>query len=882
MSSSTPVVMTPDEISQWIWSQKHAHTPTETMAQGFRRVAEAVMDTPEEAVEMHQIFMDKLFYPGGRIIANAGSGRVNSTMSNCFAMPSVPDSMSGIFDTLKDGAMTQKFGGGVGYDFSLLRPAGQPVKGIEGSASGPVSFMHVFDTSCSTIMVAGQRRGAQIAVLRCDHPDIRKFIRAKSDSNGLKNFNLSVGITDAFMMAVQKQEQWNLIFDGKIYETVNAVELWEEILKHTYDYAEPGVLFLDTVNNGNNLQYCEHITAVNPCIAGDTWILTSEGAVHAADLIGKQFTALVDGTAYKSDARGVWCNGTRSTIIITTVSGYSIRCTPDHLFMNADTDEWTPAGQFKNGMYVRVHNHHPHSAVSYCGDRILDILPGGDCLVYDASIPGINVFDANGFYAHNCGEQPLPPYGACILGSFLLPSFVQAAFQSNSGVGFTKLIRTVSLVVKFMDRVLDICPFPLEAQKKEAQTKRRIGLGITGLADALCMLNLKYGSEQGRFCAAEIMRVITEAAYNRSVSLAIEAVPFPLYEARYQPKVLLTVGTRAEIEAHGIRNSHLTSIAPTGTMSLLAGNLSSGVEPIFAVDTIRTIKTPTGEIQRQLTDYAVWKYREMTGDPKSLPPALQTVNDLTVEDHLLMLKALQPHIDSAISKTVNVPTDYPFDDFKKVYQKAWEYGLKGITTYRPNPGLSAVLTDACAAQKDKAVEKKEVAPVVSDEPVERPPVLSGKTYKIRDGNGTAYYVTINDLQGDDGKLRPFETFINTKSKTHLWGLMAIGRLLSSVFRREKDPEFIVEELGSIYDPAGNGYWQGGKYIDSIVSHIGQIIEQHLEDLKKGRKSSKKAEKKAELVQTQVRGEVCPACQQFTAYRQEGCLKCTSCSYSKCG
>jgi len=749
--SSTPVVMTPAEISDWVWQQKHAYTPEETMDQGFRRVAKSVARTPEEEEEFFALFRDKLFYPGGRIIANAGTNRTSSTMSNCFVMPSVPDSMVGIFETLKNGALTQKFGGGVGYDFSLLRPSGQPVKGIEGTASGPVSFMHVYDTACSTIMVAGQRRGAQIAVLRCDHPDIRKFIRAKSDSNGLKNFNLSVGITDAFMRAVEADRNWELVFGGKVWETVKARDLWKEILEHTYDYAEPGVLFLDTINDKNNLGYCETISAPNPC-----------------------------------------------------------------------------------------------------------------------------------------GEVPLPPNGCCILGSFLLPSFVVNPFSKDVGVDWPKLHKAVHTAVTFMDRILDICPFPLPEQRLEAQSKRRIGIGITGLADALVMLGLKYGSEEGRDCAEEFMNYICHDAYHASLALAQTEGPFPLWQVgKYIPTVHIQDSLKVKATESGTRNSHLLSLAPTGTMSLLAGNISSGVEPIFAVDMSRKIRTAGVEITRQLTDYAVWKYRQMTGDPKSLPPALQTTSDLTVDDHLLMLEVLQKYVDASISKTVNIPEAYPFKDFQDVYMKAWKSGLKGITTYRPNSKIGAVLTDCKAEAKAVSKKQSEELPVAEEvKLLDRPPVLSGKTYKFKDGLNMAYYVTINDCMWPDGVIRPFEMFINTKAKLLVWGLMTMGRLMSSIMRREKDPEFLVEELKSIYDPAGSGYWHDGKFIGSVAEHIGHILEQHLEELRKpAGKGRKKPDRKADT-ETEVKpagkGECCPSCGSFTAFRQEGCLKCTSCSYSKCG
>lgn len=408
----SPQIMTPAELSQVIQEQKYAAYPGETLKQSAVRIAEAVFTDKEDAKAMTEILQNQLFYPGGRISANAGTNRNSTTMMNCFVLGPVPDSMTGIFSTLHDSAVTQKFGGGVGYDFSTLRPSGKPVKGIEGSASGPVSFMGVFDAACKTIISAGQRRGAQMAVLRCDHPDIRQFIHAKAGTGQLKNFNLSVAVTNKFMRAVQTNGDFELVFDGKVYETVKAADLWEEIMKQTYTYAEPGVLFVDTVNDRNNLQYCETLAATNPC-----------------------------------------------------------------------------------------------------------------------------------------AESPLPPNGCCLLGSVILPNFVRNPFTSMASWDGELLERTVALSVKFLDRVLDLSNYPLEAQRKEAMDKRRIGLGITGLADALCMLGVDYGAEEGRVVAKAIMEVITDSAYKSSALLAKEQGCFPLYDREiFQPKVPLSFATRALIE----------------------------------------------------------------------------------------------------------------------------------------------------------------------------------------------------------------------------------------------------------------------------------------------------------------------------------------------
>ena len=567
-------------ISREVWEIKYRYRLAdgtvidETIEDTWRRVARAAAEAEEPAKRQfwedafYAILEDFHFLPGGRIIAGAGTQRF-VTLFNCFVMGDVEDSIEGIFDALKESALTMQAGGGIGVDFSTLRPKGATISRLDATASGPVSFMEVWDAMCSTIMAAGSRRGAMMGVLACDHPDIERFIAAKREPGRLTNFNMSVLVTDAFMRAVEDDAEWALQFDGKVWRRVRARELWDAIMRSTYDHAEPGVIFVDTVNRENNLGWIEHIHATNPC-----------------------------------------------------------------------------------------------------------------------------------------GEQPLPPYGACLLGSVNLARLVREPFARGAYLDEAQLAEIVRVAVRLLDNAISMSKYPLEQQRAQAFAKRRIGLGITGLADALAMVGLRYGSEEAARTAGRWMRIIDETAYRASIALAEEKGPFALFDpAQYgkcghvarQPCDILE-----GIARHGIRNALLTSIAPTGTISLLAGNVSSGIEPIFALEYVRRLKLPDGGVKEEvLTDYAVRLYRELKGADAPLPDVFVTVEDLHWRDHLRMQAALQAHVDSAISKTINLPEDISFEEFRDVYHEAWLAGLKGCTTYRPNPVTGAVLKPVRAGGEEK-------------------------------------------------------------------------------------------------------------------------------------------------------------------------------------
>jgi ribonucleoside-diphosphate reductase alpha chain len=768
MSASEPHFL--DPISAEIWDMKYRFkrpdgSPVdETVEASWQRVAKAVAqaEKPAErgrwAREFEGLLQDYRFLPAGRILSGAGTART-VTLFNCFVMGGIEDSLAGIFDALKEAALTMQQGGGVGMDFSTIRPKGAAVKGVGADASGPLSFMDVWDSMCRTIMSAGSRRGAMMGTLRCDHPDIEDFIAAKADARRLRMFNLSVLVTDDFMQAVKADADWPLVFAGQTYRTISARALWDRIMRSTYDYAEPGVIFIDRINTLNNLSYCETIQATNPC-----------------------------------------------------------------------------------------------------------------------------------------GEQPLPPYGACLLGSINLAALVIDPFTDQSRIDEAQLQHLVPLAVRFMDNVVDVSNYPLPEQRREALAKRRIGLGITGLADALAMCGLRYGTPEAAEAAKDWMARIERHAYLASAAIAAEKGAFPLYDADAYPAGGHVKGLDADIKAaiakSGIRNALLTSIAPTGTISLFAGNVSSGIEPIFSVAYDRKVLQPNGErITQKVEDYAARVWRGLKGGDAALPPSFVTANDLTPHEHLVMQAAIQPHIDSSISKTINCPPDLSFEDFKAVYLEAYGLGLKGCTTFRPNDVTGSVLSVSepvksepvqaalpLEAVRDPVLHAEPGEVIYMKQPLARHEVLPGFTYKLKWADSDhAIYITINDIL-QDGRRRPFEIFINSKNMEHFAWTVALTRMISAVFRRGGDVSFVVEELKAVFDPRG-GQWMDGRYVPSLLAAIGGVIERHMIDTGFLKPDAKPG--LALAVNDQQRGAQCPRCGEATLVFQEGCATCLSCAYSKC-
>jgi len=770
-------------ISGQIWDMKYRlkepdGTPVDRdVADSWARVAlataraEAPAIMREKALEFGRALAGHRFLPAGRILAGAGTDR-NVTLFNCFVMGTIPDSMDGIFSALREAALTLQQGGGIGYDFSTLRPRGAAVKGVGADASGPVSFMEVWDAMCRTILSAGGRRGAMMATLACDHPDIEEFIDAKRTPGRLAMFNLSVLASDAFLAAVKADAGWALKFEGRVFRTLRARALWDRIMRATYDYAEPGVIFIDRINAENNLSYCETIAATNPC-----------------------------------------------------------------------------------------------------------------------------------------GEQPLPPYGACLLGSINLAKLVKRPFEDDAALDEDELARLARTAIRLLDNTIDISRFPLPEQRAEAIAKRRIGLGVTGLADALIFCRARYGGAESLALIERWLTVLSHSAYAASVEIAQEKGAFPLFdrdEYLSRPFIArLPQDIRDGIAAHGIRNALLTSIAPTGTISLFADNVSSGIEPVFAYTYERKVLMADGSrTQEAVSDYAYRAFRARFGEDAALPDYFVNAQTLAPADHLAVEAAAQKHIDSSISKTVNVPIDISFEAFKDIYLKAYEMGCKGCTTYRPNAVTGSVLDVVAPEQATtEPVEFSEPAlpldmpraeprswegsggVVYMSKPLDRPEILPGQTYKIKWADlDHAFYITINDIERD-GRRRPFEIFINSKNmEAYAWTL-ALTRMISAVFRRGGDVSFVVDELKAVFDPRG-GQWMGRHYVPSILAAIGEVIERHL--VATGFMVPREAPEMLDEVRAvaiaaegaPARG--CPRCGSPSFVKLEGCDTCVSCGFSRCG
>ncbi|VVC76725.1 Vitamin B12-dependent ribonucleoside-diphosphate reductase [Aquicella siphonis] len=598
-----------EPISMIVWENKYRYQcggkiVDQSVEDTWRRVARAMAGVerkPERREwqrQFYRILENFHFLPGGRILAGAGT-RHKVTLFNCFVMNIASDSLTGIFDALEEGALTLQQGGGVGYDFSVLRPFGDTVKKTGIQASGPVSFMRIWDAMCGVLLSTGTRRGAMMGVLRCDHPDIEAFITAKEDPRELRHFNVSVMVSDDFMAAVKNDAEWQLVFpvetEGeagrvvfrqwgsapgpvpcRIYRTLRARDLWEKIIRSAYEYAEPGVLFSDTINRMNNLWYCERIAATNPC-----------------------------------------------------------------------------------------------------------------------------------------GEIPLPPYGACDLGAVNLTQFVTAPFSAGAAINWNALEETVRVATRFLDNVIEVSRYPLRAQRQQAFATRRIGLGVTGLADMLIMMGIRYGSPESLAFARDVMKRVADATWQTSIELAHEKGVFPAYARSYlQGRFVqsLDASLRAGLDKFGVRNSHHNTIAPTGTISLLANNVSNGIEPVFRAEYIRHMRMRKGDaVSFRVQDYAYYLWRSNHPETDSLPPGWMDTDTLPPAAHLQVQAAVQPHIDNAISKTINIPRHFPFEQLIDVYSQAYALGLKGCTVFRPNPVTGSVIEvpeeHCCQYDGENALQK---------------------------------------------------------------------------------------------------------------------------------------------------------------------------------
>ena len=792
-------------ISQDVLAEKYLAAGEQTAEDLFRRVSKALAD--QEKPELRAEWAEKFFQNmqagaigAGRIMAAAGLD-TKATLINCFVQP-VADATNGfdehgnpgIYTALSQAAETMRRGGGVGYDFSNLRPKGAKVKGTNSFASGPCSFIDVFDASCTTVESAGARRGAQMGVMRIDHPDVLDFITAKRQKGRWNNFNVSVGVTSAFMQAVESDAQWELVHiatpsdnqieegahqreDGKwVYRTVAARELWDTIMKSAYDFAEPGILFIDNINTDNNLYYAETIAATNPC-----------------------------------------------------------------------------------------------------------------------------------------GEQPLPPYGCCDLGPIILTKFVRDAFTENAHFDFEAFRAAVSIQVRMLDNVLDATVWPLPEQHKESQQKRRIGVGFTGLGDALIMLGLKYNSEAGVTQGEEIARNMRDAAYLASVELAKEKGAFPLFDAdKYLQSGFtqrLPEEIRAAIRKHGIRNSHLLSIAPTGTVSLaFADNASNGIEPPFSWTYQRKKRTADGgNAFYTVEDHAYRLYKAKFGADAELPAYFVSALEMTAAEHVAMMRAVQPYIDTAISKTVNIPADYPFEDFKNLYMESWKAGLKGCATYRPNDTLGAVLsvetpkTEEKPAPQPAAAHTSGLSAVVERRP-EGPlnAVVDKIEYYTHDGVRRLYLVV--SFMYVNGVERPIEFFmpVGQTGESQQW-ITATMRSLSLAARGGFLDKALDDLRKVAWDRGPIRYgWRDKEdgtriplWHDSEVALLAYAIqsiianrasqEQQPAPINPAAPATVTATPAAATPAQAMSGTKCPECGAHAVIKKDGCSFCTSCGYiGACG
>ena len=1025
-----------DPLVRDVWASKYRLPGETSVAETRARVVAAVYrgdPSADARAEAHELVRAGVLMPAGRVNAGAGSPSA-VTLINCFVSETVQDSMPGIQRMIARAALTMQQGGGIGTDFSTLRPAGALVGRTGSVSSGAVAFMAQQDAMCRTIVSGGTRRGAMMATLRDDHPDLwneeqletrvdphtgatvlkrPSFISAKRQPGALTQFNVSVLVSDAFLAAVRVDADWDLGFhvpraDGShvavydrpfsydpieldnafqavsggfeaprrgaprpwyVYTRVKARRLWEDLLRSAYIYAEPGVIFIDRVNERNNLRYCEEIRCCNPCVAGDTLIAVAGAEPVSIKVLAERGTDFpvycTNPTTGEIAVR--WARAPRLTrrqqslVKVTFDDGSSIRVTPDHMFPLRDGQkvaakdlqpwdslrrfdrtkagdgtiyigldkrkEFHLIGEAKIGRTLKLGRNRQDDCVHHEDEdhynnswdnisvitneararnhKVVGVSPDGVEDVYNVTVDEFHTYAVvtshtdkhgrrcekwSGVFTCNCGEQPLPPHGICCLASINLAFLVTDPFTGEAALDEVELARAVRVGVRFLDNVLDVTGYPLREQGEEARAKRRIGLGVTGWADALLQLGLTYGSPEAVDLTRWVAARLRDESYRASAALAAERGPFPRYDraafARGWTYRRLPLDVQSAIHESGLRNGVLNTVAPNGTVSVYVGNVSSGLEPVYAFEkTMRRVRQPDGTSKEyESVDYALRLYEAINGPMKraDLPPYFVGALDVVPSAHVKMQAAWQEYVDAAVSKTVNVPTATTFEEFRGIYHEAYAAGCKGCTVYRYDPaaGRGAVL--AVAEPKEAGGES---APADKVRP--RPRTLAGVTYKLKwpVGGPVNWYVTVTH----DAAGVPRELFITTRNTDYQEWVQAVSCAVTAILRRGGDVRFLVEELQQVSAATGAAFVKlddadkRPRRFSSVVAAIGAVLER--EFAKTG--VTVAAEVAAEVAAAVApAGEpalpACPACGAPGLIREEGCERCPACGYTRCG
>jgi ribonucleotide reductase alpha subunit len=825
------------------------------------------------------------FLPNSPTLMNAGTDL--GQLAACFVLP-VGDSMEEIFDAVKNAALIHKSGGGTGFSFSRLRPKDSRVGSTGGVASGPLSFLRIFNTATEQVKQGGTRRGANMGILRVDHPDILEFIRAKERDGELNNFNLSVALTERFMQAVEKDEEYALIapHTGKESGRLKAREVFSLLVRKAWESGDPGIIFLDRINRDNPTPDQGEIESTNPCVTGDAFVMTSNGPRQVHDLLGEQTELLVNGQRYATAPEGFFSTGKKQVYRLCTREGLELRLTGDHKVLRVEKNSdgqfvtgWIEAQDLLVGNLIALHDHSEEcvwcEADMACKvyqfspnrERFLgtfeSLEPAGEEEVFDVQVPGVNAFDANGFYVHNCGEQPLLPYEACNLGSINL---ARVAIPGNDdGLDWEELKRIIHLSVRFLDNVIDASVYPLDRITETVRRNRKIGLGIMGWADLLYQLRIPYDSQKAIRLGEQVMDFIQKEARSASKKLAVERGPFPAYET----------SVFRDQNLGPYRNATTTTIAPTGTLSIIAG-CSSGIEPLFALSFARQVMDgerlvesnpyfeqalhEAGAYSHRLMEKVteIGSVRAMEEVPEEIRRVFATAMDIDPVWHLRMQAAFQKFTDNAVSKTVNLPHQATQEDIRSIYWMAYEQGCKGVTVYRDGCKAVQVLYSG------QSQEKQEQQDNGSTRVMDRPEIMYGFTQKVSTGLGDLY-LTVNEIDG-----RPFEVFttIGRSGRSITAKAEAIGRLVSLALRSGIHVREVVKQLKGI--GGEHPVFRKKGMLLSIPDAVGWVLENRYLQ-----------EENVPHPGTSLSQPRCPDCGQELVF-QEGCFLCPGCGYTRCG